>query len=94
MSSANATTYSTSDIALAAYLKLKGMRLVECGKDGQKFRFVFEDPDSEGAELALEFVNSDFRRYDDEIRSLKKVLYSSGSTATGGKKGKKDMTTG
>lgn len=73
------TTYSTSDIALAAYMKLKGMLLVECGRDSQKkFHFVFEDPDSQGAKLALEFVNSDFRRYDDEIRSLKKVLYNSG----------------
>jgi len=72
------TTYSTSDIALAAYLKLQGMLLVECGRDGQKFRFVFEDPDDRGAHLALEFVNSECRRYDDEIRSLKKVLYSSG----------------
>jgi len=72
------TTYSTSDIALAAYLKLKGMILVECGKDGQKFRFVFEDPGDQGEQFALEFVNSDFRRYDDEIRSLKKVLYSTG----------------
>jgi hypothetical protein len=54
------------------------MLLVECGRDGQKFRFVFEDGDDQGAQLALEFVNSDFRRYDDEIRSLKKVLYSTG----------------
>lgn len=76
------TTYSTSDIALAAYLKLQGMILVECGRDGPKFRFVFEDPEDQGAHLALEFVNSECRRYDDEIRSLKKVLYSSG-----GKKG-------
>lgn len=76
-------TYSTSDIALAAYLKLSGLRLVECGRDGPKFRFVFEDPDGEGEALALEFVNSDFRRYDDEIRSLKKILYSGGGDRKG-----------
>jgi len=69
-------TYSTSDIALAAYLKLKGMLLVDCGRDGQKFRFTFEDPEDEGGALAIEFSNSECRRYDDEIRSLKKILYS------------------
>jgi len=68
-------TYSTSDIALAAYLKLRGLILIECGR-GEKFNFVFEDPDNVAESLALEFVNSDMRRYDDEMRSLKKIIYS------------------
>lgn len=58
--------YRTSDIALAAYLKLKGLKLVQCGRDG-KFQFVFEDPESQAEDLALEFVNSDIRKYDFEI---------------------------
>ena len=69
-------TYTTSDIALAAYLKLQGMRLVECDQEGRKFRFVFDDYDGNGEKFALDFVNSEFRKYDDEMRSLKKVLYS------------------
>lgn len=69
-------TYTTSDIALAAYLRLKGLALLECSNEGPKFRFLFEDPDNQAQDLALEFINSDFRRYDDEMRSLKKVLYS------------------
>lgn len=69
------TTYSTSDIALAAYLKLRGLILIECDR-GDKFNFVFEDPEGIAGSLALEFVNSDMRRYDDEMRSLKKVIYS------------------
>lgn len=68
-------TYSTSDIALAAYLKLKGLRLIECGR-ADKFNFVFEDHDDQGEQLAIEFINSDMRKYDDEIRSLKKIIYS------------------
>jgi hypothetical protein len=68
-------TYSTSDIALAAYLKLRGLILIECDR-GDKFNFVFEDPKGIAESLALEFVNSDMRRYDDEMRSLKKVIYS------------------
>ena len=60
--------YQTSDIALAAYLKLKGLKLIQCNRDG-KFNFLFEDPNGKAEDLAFEFVNSDIRKYDDEIRS-------------------------
>lgn len=69
------SNYVTSDIALAAYLKLKGLKLVRCSRE-DKFVFEFEDPTGEAQALALEFINSDFRRYDDEMRSLKKIIYS------------------
>ena len=69
-------TYTTSDIALAAYLKLQGLLLIECGKNDGKFHFVFEDPDDTAEKLSLEFINSDMRKYDDEMRSLKKVIHS------------------
>jgi hypothetical protein len=68
--------YSTSDLALAAYLKLKGLKLVGAKKNNKRFDFTFEDPDDRAGEIALEFVNSDMRRYDDEIRSLKKIIYT------------------
>ena len=68
-------TYTTSDIALAAYLKLKGLQLVDCGRD-DKFFFTFEDPEDQAGQMALDFANSDARRYDDEMRSLKKIIYS------------------
>ena len=69
-------TYTTSDLALAAYLKLKGLKLIGAKKQGSKFDLTFEDPENKAGEIALEFVNSDMRRYDDEIRSIKKILYS------------------
>lgn len=71
----NNKTYITSDIALAAYLKLCGLKLIECTRE-DKFNFVFEDPKKEAESLALDFANSDMRRYDDEMRSLKKIIYS------------------
>ena len=67
--------YTTSDIALAAYLKLKKLKLIECGRQ-DKFYFVFEDPDDCAQQLSIEFSNSEVRRYDDEMRSLKKIIYS------------------
>jgi len=68
--------YIISDIATAAYLKLKGIKLVSCSKNIQRFTFVFADPNSICDSLVLEFADSDCRKYDDEIRSLKKILYS------------------
>jgi hypothetical protein len=68
--------FTTSDIALAAYLKLKGLRLIECSRDEKKFNFVFEDEDGLAKDLGIEFINSDMRKYDDEMRSLKKIIYS------------------
>ena len=68
-------TYTTSDIALAAYLKLKGLQLIDCGRE-DKFFFTFEDPEGKAAQMSLDFANSDVRRYDDEMRSLKKIIYS------------------
>ena len=66
--------YITSDLSLAAYLKLKGLVLIDFEKK-DKFNFIFDDSDGKAKEYAVEFVNSDMRRFDDEIRSLKKLLY-------------------
>lgn len=68
--------YSTSDLALAAFMKLRGRRLLSAGKaQGGKFRFEFDDPDGTCAVLALEFVNGEFSAYDAQVRALKKALY-------------------
>lgn len=67
--------YTTSDIALAAYLKLKGLKLINCTR-ADKFVFEFEDPEELAEDMAIEFVNSECRKFDDEMRSLKKIIYS------------------
>lgn len=50
------TTYSTSDLYLSAFLKSKGMRLIDKRKDGNKFFFIFEDR-AERRELINEYLN-------------------------------------
>ncbi len=68
-------TYSTSDLALAAFLKMKGRKLLTANKaQGGRFNFDFED-DGTCASLALEFVNGEFSMYDSQVRALKKALY-------------------
>jgi len=70
------TSYSTSDLALAAFMKLRGRRLISAGKmPAGKFRFEFDDSDGACASLALEFVNGEFSAYDAHVRALKKALY-------------------
>ena len=70
-------TFTTSDIGIAAYLQLKKFKLVECKRlDSGKFHFVFEDPESKGSIVSLEFLDSDFCKFDNNVRNLKKILFS------------------
>ena len=70
-------SYNTSDIGIAAYLQLQGFKLLVCerGQSG-KFHFEFSDPNSECAAKALEFLDSDFCKFDNIVRNLKKILFS------------------
>lgn len=70
--------YETSDLALAAFLTLKGLKLLSAKRlPTGRFQFILEDPDSMADGLSLEFFGSEFCEYDNKIRSLKKILYSS-----------------
>lgn len=69
--------YTTSDIGIAAYLQLKKFKLVQCKRlETGKFYFEFEDPNSECAIIALEFLDSEFCNFDNNVRNLKKILFS------------------
>ena len=69
--------YTTSDIGIAAFLQLRGIKLVECKRlESGKFHFAFEDPESKCQSLSLEFLDSDFCRFDNNVRNLKKILFS------------------
>ncbi len=70
------TTYVTSDLSLAAFLKLRGLKLVNASKTpGGKFEFVFEDNGTADS-LSIDFTNSEFAVYDANLRALKKALNS------------------
>lgn len=69
--------YTTSDIGIAAYLQLKGIKLVDCRRlETGKFHFAFEDPEQKCSPLSLEFLDSEFCKFDNNVRNLKKVLFS------------------
>ena len=68
--------YKTSDLSIAAFLMMKGMKLSNAfrGPSGQ-FMFEFDDPGSLGVQYAIEFASSDCAVYDNHVRNLKKILY-------------------
>lgn len=69
--------YTTSDIGIAAYLQLKGIKLKECKRlETGKFHFSFEDPEQKCSSLSLEFLDSEFCKFDNNVRNLKKILFS------------------
>lgn len=67
--------YRTSDLSLAAFLMMKGMVLLDANKNGPRFEFKFDDYDNRAASLAIEYINSDFSKFDNSVRTLKKLLY-------------------
>ena len=69
--------FTTSDIGIASYLQLKKLKLILCTRlESGKFHFRFEDPNDQGAALSLDFLDSDFCKFDNNVRNLKKVLFS------------------
>ena len=69
-------TYKTSDLSIAAYLMMKGMKLLDAKRaNSGQFMFEFDDPNNEGVMYAIEFASSDCAVYDNHVRNLKKILY-------------------
>jgi len=64
---------ATDDLAFSAYLKMKGHRLIRCDRDTSKTIFTF-DVNGDGEKLKVEFINSPFLQYYNELRNLKKMI--------------------
>jgi hypothetical protein len=65
----------TKDLALAAYLRMKGFKLSDIKKVDGEFAFLFED-DAQIYKASLEYVNSDYARFEAAMRGLKKLIRS------------------
>jgi len=72
------STYKTSDLYLSAYLKAKGLRLIDKQKLGDKFVFIFDDrPDRK--ELIEEFFNDglvSITAFKNAIQDLKTMVFN------------------
>ena len=70
-------TFSTSDLATAAFLHMRGLRLIKAGlENGKKFNFIFDDSEGKASSIAYEFINSECSRFDNHVRMLKKMIYN------------------
>lgn len=66
----------TSELALAAYLQIKGYKLKEVVSDGDsKAYFVFEDSPNLESDIVA-YSSSDFARYEASLRALRKIVYT------------------
>lgn len=69
-------TFITSDLSLAAFLTMKGLTLLRCTKTTVgKFEFIFEDSEEKAPGLSMNYLNSEFCKFDNHVRTLKKMLY-------------------
>ena len=72
-------TWSTKDLATASFFVMKGMRLVDCVKDGNKVIFVFEDS-PEREKLLMGYLNNEVtvapQAFLNAIRNMKAMIYN------------------
>ena len=67
--------YETHDLALAAYLLIKGFMLQDAFISSKGvYVFRFHDVNGKIPQVAIEFINSDCARFDAQIKNLKKIL--------------------
>ena len=69
--------YKTSDLALAAYMITQGMVLLKATKlESGRYHFEIADPEDLADKCKLEFINSEYYRFDNNLKMLKKMIYS------------------
>ncbi len=64
---------TTDDLAFSAYLKMKGYPLIKSDQKKSKSTFTFE-VDADMDQLKVEFINSQFVQFYNELRNLKKMI--------------------
>ena len=65
---------TTDDLAFSAYLRMKGYRLIKSNPTKSKRLFTFEIGDENPEALKMQFINSEFLVFYNEIRNLKKLI--------------------
>lgn len=72
------STYETADLYLSAYLKAKGLRLIDKRKTGNKFVFIFNDR-ADRKELIQEFFNDglvNITAFKNAIQDIKTMVFN------------------
>lgn len=64
----------TDDLAFSAWLRMNGHPLIKSDRSRMKSIFVFDIPTKDENRLKIEFINSKFLTFYNEMRNLKKML--------------------
>ncbi|MGE5528066.1 MAG: DUF5659 domain-containing protein [Patescibacteria group bacterium] len=68
--------FSTTDLGLAAFLKLRGLILSRVDRSTpHAVTFEFDDELDVCEQLRMEYVNSDFYKFNGELRGMKKLVH-------------------
>ncbi len=71
-------TYKTSDIGIAAFIMMKGLKLIEAKRTQTgRFSFIFEDPNDMAKKYAVDYLNSESAKFDANMKNLKNILFKS-----------------
>jgi hypothetical protein len=73
MQEKNSDIFETSDLGTAAYLLLKGCALITAGKERNRYSFIFKE-EKKCQKLAIEYVNSEFSRFDSSLKGLRNLI--------------------
>jgi hypothetical protein len=68
--------YVSNDLSFTAFLLLRGAKLITAKKLGALFTFTLQLNGESARILHLEYINSEFPKFDSQIKELKKVMFS------------------
>jgi len=76
--------FESSDLGTAAYVHMRGLEIlgVRQGSHRGQFVFMFQDPEGQGKQLQVDYLNSESRKFDGAVRSLKKLCYDRPKTGS------------
>ena len=80
MEKQNIDVYETPDLSFAAYLKMKGLKLIDVGRivdNGKRFKFIFDDNAGDAEDLRMEFINSESYQFDLSAKTLRSMIKNS-----------------
>ena len=72
------SSYETTDLYLATFLKVRGFRLLDAKRDGRRVTFVFEDRQDRN-EILRSFYNEgtvSANAFKNALQDLKSVIYN------------------
>jgi len=73
--------FNTRDLCMAAYLtEICGLELVSGQRNRHgDFEFAIRDPEAKAKGFAVDWVNSEFPRFEDQIQRLKRLIRAGSS---------------